>query len=344
MLDQKGREIDYLRISVTDRCNLRCKYCMPHGIKCLPMREILTYEEICTIAETAAELGIRHIKLTGGEPLVRRGLISFVEKLKAVPGIETVTMTTNGILLEKEIPSLIDAGLDAVNISLDTLNPEKYREITGTDGLDTVLRAIRAAITAAGRTAAFGPGDSGGEADPRGLRVKINAVSLDLGEDNLRALIDLAKDMPADVRFIEMMPIGYGKNFPSLSHADLLDKLKTIYPGMQKDDRQHGCGPAVYYTIPGYRGSVGLISAIHGKFCGTCNRVRLTSHGFLKTCLCYNDGADLRAVLRAGLPETEMRKALLEVMREAIFRKPDAHCFDKPAGITENAGMNAIGG
>ena len=150
--------------------------------------------------------------------------------------------------------------------------------------------------------------------------------------------------MPVDVRFIEMMPIGFGKSFPSISHTELVEKLKAMYPGMQRDSRQHGCGPAVYYSIPGFRGSVGLISAIHGKFCGTCNRVRLTSRGYLKTCLCYNDGADLRSVLRAGLPETEMHKALLETMQEAIFRKPDAHCFDKPSQITEDAGMNAIGG
>ena len=141
-----------------------------------------------------------------------------------------------------------------------------------------------------------------------------------------------------------MMPIGFGKDFPALPHSELLKKLKDMYPGMQRDCRRHGFGPAVYYTIPGYQGSVGLISAIHGKFCGTCNRVRLTSQGYLKNCLCYNDGADLRAILRAELPETEMRAALFESMREAILCKPDAHCFDKPAQITENAGMNAIGG
>ena len=354
MLDHSGREIDYLRISVTDRCNLRCRYCMPEGIKCLPMPEILTYEEICAVAETAAELGIRHIKLTGGEPLVRRGLISLIGKLKEIPGIEAVTMTTNGILLEKELPALIDAGLDAVNISLDAMDREKYREITGTDGLDTVLSAVRAAC-AAGRTGLPGPVNPAGcpadspagsaaAAPARSLRVKINAVSLDLGEDNLHALINIAKDMPVDVRFIEMMPIGFGRDFPSLSHTMLLEKLKAMYPGLQKDNRRHGYGPAVYYTIPGYQGSVGLISAIHGKFCGTCNRVRLTSQGYLKTCLCYNDGTDLRAILRAGLPETEMRAALLDSMKEAILRKPDAHCFDRPAQITENAGMNAIGG
>ena len=342
------------------------------------MAQILTYEEIRTIAEEAAELGVRHIKLTGGEPLVRRGIADLVRELKGVPGIETVTLTTNGILLKKELPALLAAGLDAVNISLDTMDREQYCEITGFDGLKTVLEAIGAAVnadiqnTAAAYTAAADlqedPAPSGlqDKKTPSGLRVKINAVSLALGEENLRDLISLAKDMPVDVRFIEMMPIGYGKQFPVrhpgnpcgsrnlfesgenmfavISHRDLLEQLRTIYPGMKEDHRQHGYGPAVYYTIPGFQGSIGLISAIHGKFCDSCNRVRLTSQGFLKTCLCYNEGIDLREILRSQLPETEMRKLLHDQMRDAIYRKPDAHCFEKPEEITERAGMSAIGG
>ena len=235
----------------------------------------------------------------------------------------------------------------------------QYRAITGTDGLDTVLRAISAACAS-------------------GLRVKVNAVSLALGEDNIRALISLAKDLPVDIRFIEMMPIGYGRDFPVadskdriieivekevrpkdfhedpegicrsrfgvVDHRTLLNQLQRMYPGMKKDDSVHGFGPAVYYSIPGYRGSLGLISAIHGKFCDSCNRVRLTSQGFLKTCLCYDEGTDLRAVLRSGLPEGEMHRILRERLYRAIYEKPDAHCFEMPEKITEKAGMSAIGG
>ena len=359
MIDHNGRKIDYLRISVTDRCNLRCKYCMPDGIRSVPMSQILTFEEILAIVRETAAIGIRCVRLTGGEPLVRLGMPDLVRKLKRVPGIEKVTMTTNGILLQEYLPALTGSGLDAVNISLDTMDRAQYRAITGTDGLDTVLRAISAACAS-------------------GLRVKVNAVSLALGEDNIRALIALAKDLPVDIRFIEMMPIGYGRDFPVadskdriieivekevrpkdfhedpegicrsrfgvVDHRTLLNQLQRMYPGMKKDDSVHGFGPAVYYSIPGYRGSLGLISAIHGKFCDSCNRVRLTSQGFLKTCLCYDEGTDLRAVLRSGLPEGEMHRILRERLYRAIYEKPDAHCFEMPEKITEKAGMSAIGG
>ena len=210
MLDHNGRKIDYLRISVTDRCNLRCRYCMPDGIRSVPMSQILTYEEIRTVAEAAAELGIRHIKLTGGEPLVRRGITYLIRELKKIPAIESVTLTTNGTLLKKELPGLLEAGLDAVNISLDTMDREQYREITGSDGLESVLDAVRSAANVAAA--------AGEKTDSRKspFRVKINAVSLALGEENLRALVSLAKDMPVDVRFIEMMPIGYGSSSRSV--------------------------------------------------------------------------------------------------------------------------------
>ena len=325
MLDQFGRTIDYLRISVTDRCNLRCRYCMPDGVELTAMERLLTLEEIVTVAECAASLGIRHIKLTGGEPLLRRGLPSLLSMLKAIPGIEKVTLTTNGILLPEMLPDLLRAGLDAVNISLDTTDPECYEEITGRDALGGALRAVDAAVAA-------------------GLRTKVNAVSLDLGEENLRSLIALAKDRPVDVRFIEMMPIGMGKTFPVMDHQQLRRKLRAFYPGIEEDRSFHGFGPAVYLRIPGYQGSIGLISAIHGKFCDSCNRVRLTSEGFLKTCLCYNEGKDLRSVLRAQLPEKEMRQQLREQMQDAIYHKPDAHCFENPGKITERSSMHAIGG
>ena len=325
MIDHNNRNIDYLRISVTDRCNLRCRYCMPEGISTLPMKDILTFEEIRAVVEQAAELGLRHFRLTGGEPTVRIGLPILIREIRSVPGIEKVSMTTNGILLEKMLPDLISAGLDSVNISLDTMNREKYLEITGTDGLETVLSSVRAACSA-------------------GLKVKVNAVSLFSDEENIRSLIDLARELPVDVRFIEMMPVGYGRQFPGISHNELMKILRNLYPGMTKDDRVHGFGPAVYYRIPGYRGSVGLISAIHGKFCSSCNRVRLPPQGILKTCLCYSDGADLREILRADMPEEEKKCMLRESMREAILRKPDAHCFESPEAMTENAAMNAIGG
>ena len=236
-----------------------------------------------------------------------------------------MTLTTNGVLLGLYLPELIGAGLDAVNISLDTTDRQKYKELTGSDELNTVMSAIHIA----------------NELD---IRVKVNAVSLDLGEANIRNLIEIARQDPIDVRFIEMMPIGFGKNFETVNHRDLFKKLETMYSGIMIDEREHGFGPAVYYKIPGYLGSIGLISAIHGKFCNTCNRIRLTSQGYLKTCLCFSDGVDLRAILRESPDGTDIDQALREAIREAILRKPGEHCFDKPEEITEEAGMNAIGG
>ena len=224
MIDHNGRKIDYLRISVTDRCNLRCKYCMPDGIRSVPMSQILTFEEILAIVRETAAIGIRCVRLTGGEPLVRLGMPDLVRKLKRVPGIEKVTMTTNGILLQENLPALTGAGLDAVNISLDTMDRAQYRAITGTDGLDTVLRAISAACAS-------------------GLRVKVNAVSLALGEDNIRALISLAKDLPVDIRFIEMMPIGYGRDFPVADSKDRIIEIveKEVRPKDFHEDPEGIC-------------------------------------------------------------------------------------------------------
>jgi cyclic pyranopterin phosphate synthase len=298
---------------------------MPDGIESVPMQQILTFEEIRTVAQAAAANGIRHIKLTGGEPLVRKGLPGLVRILKSIDGIDKVTLTTNGVLLGLFLPELIEAGLDAVNISLDTTDRRTYKEITGSDELGTVLSSLHIA-------------------QELGMRVKVNAVSLDLGDDNIRSLIAIAKENPIDVRFIEMMPIGYGRNYETVNHRDLYRKLETMYSGIMIDEREHGFGPAVYYKIPGYRGSIGLISAIHGKFCGTCNRVRLTSQGYLKTCLCFSDGVDLRAILRESAEGTDVDKALRDAIREAVMHKPGEHCFDKPEEITEEAGMNAIGG
>lgn len=325
MKDRYGREIDYLRISITDRCNLRCKYCMPDGVPFIPMHEILTLEEMCTVARCAADLGIHKIKVTGGEPLVRKNCCYMIRLLKAIPGIEKVTITTNGILLGRYLDELADAGIDGINISMDTRDRKCFREITGSDGLADVMESIERVTKLS-------------------IPVKVNAVSLDIGQENWMNLAELAREYPMDVRFIEMMPIGNGREFPALDHQKLLNELKKRYPDIMPDQRIHGFGPAVYYQIPGFQGSIGFISAIHGKFCDRCNRVRLTSQGFLKTCLCFEDGVDLRAILRADLAEQEKTERLKEAMSGAIFNKPAAHCFEQPGQITESHIMAAIGG
>lgn len=324
MKDSYGRTIDYMRISITDHCNLRCIYCRPKEEKIGPEEEILTLDEIKTIGEAAAELGIRKIKITGGEPLVRKDCPEVISTLKAADGIDQVTLTTNGVLLKKYLKDLISAGVDGINISLDTMVPARYRDITGCDAFESVFWAVS-------------------QAPKLPIPIKVNAVSMEWGDNqkqDWKGLAELARQYPVDVRFIEMMPLGYGKQFLGVSHEDLLEDMKQYYPEMCLDERKHGHGPAVYYRNPGFLGSIGFISAIHGKFCEQCNRVRLTARGYLKTCLCYEDGVDLRTILR----EKKGKEALIQAMAQAIERKPEAHCFEHPSGVTEEKNMSEIGG
>ena len=325
MIDGFGRKIDYMRISITDRCNLRCKYCMPDGIELLPMSSMLTYEEIARICGYASGLGIRKIKLTGGEPLVRIGLAELVKMIKAVPGIEQVTMTTNGVLLAGSAEELKAAGLDAVNISLDTVDPDRFEAVTGFRALDKVLEGIDAAVGC-------------------GLKVKLNSVPQKESDlDEISGLMELAADKGIDIRFIEMMPIGFGKRYAGVSNTRIVKKIEELYGPLDKDTAVHGNGPAVYCRVPKLSVSVGFISAIDGKFCDTCNRIRLTSQGVIKPCLCYEGGTNLKPLLDEKDPEGEEAR-VTEALREAILGKPKAHHFENSDMITEKAEMAKIGG
>lgn len=329
MLDGYDREIDYLRISVTDKCNLRCRYCMPEDIEAVAMSEILTFEEIIEIVSIAAELGIKKIKLTGGEPLIRRKICNLAGMLKAVRGIEQVTLTTNGILLPGYIDDLKEAGIDGINVSLDTLDKERYRKLTGYDELNRVSEGISAVLSA-------------------GIPLKLNAVSIDPGEpDRLRdacALIEFVKNRAVDIRFIELMPIGFGRGFQGIPHDVLIPSLMKKYGEMARDEEKHGNGPAVYYRIPGYEGRIGFISALHEMFCDDCNRIRLTTKGYLKSCLCYDTGVDLREILRGGISGTKRREKIRSGIERAISNKPKAHCFLTKENISEKNPMSLIGG
>lgn len=328
MKDQFGRTIDYMRISITDRCNLRCRYCMPEGVELVSMGELLTYEEIEQISQVAAQEGIRKLKITGGEPFVRKDCVELIARLKAIPGIEQVTVTTNGVLLGKYAQELADIKLDGVNISLDSRVRERYEWITGRDELMQVMEGLQAALAA-------------------GLKTKINVVlQKQMNENEWLSLAELAKEFPVDVRFIEMMPIGYGRQFEPISNEELLLKFQEQFPQMKPDERIHGNGPAQYYKIPGYQGSIGFISAIHGKFCGTCNRIRLTAQGELKPCLCYGESYDLRKALRrnSACESENITDGIRAILREAIWGKPEQHCFEQLQKITEEKRMVQIGG
>ena len=274
MLDRYGRVINYLRISVTDRCNLRCCYCMPEGVQDVGMKNILTFEEIWEIVRTGVSLGITHIRITGGEPLVRKGCVDLIRGIREIPGVETITMTTNGVLLGNYGKQLKEAGVDGVNISLDTLDPEEFYKITGKRELQEVLAGIRAAKTA-------------------GLPVKLNAVNRK--ELDPIPLVRYAQEENLPLRFIEMMPVGYGKKYVGRSNEELRETLEAVCGKAEcmtnrEELSRMGSGPAVYYQFSDLKVPVGFISAIHGKFCDTCNRVRLTAEGYLKLCLCYDEG------------------------------------------------------
>lgn len=323
MLDRYGRVINYLRISVTDRCNLRCCYCMPEGVQDVGMKNILAFEEIWEIVRTGVSLGITHIRITGGEPLVRKGCVDLIRGIREIPGVETITMTTNGVLLGNYGKQLKEAGVDGVNISLDTLDPEEFYKITGKRELQEVLAGIRAAKTA-------------------GLPVKLNAVNRK--ELDPIPLVRYAQEENLPLRFIEMMPVGYGKKYVGRSNEELRETLEAVCGKAEcmtnrEELSRMGSGPAVYYQFSDLKVPVGFISAIHGKFCDTCNRVRLTAEGYLKLCLCYDEGEDLRRVLREGEKEN-----LRTIMEQTIFRKPAAHCFEHPAEMTETHEMVKIGG
>ncbi len=329
MIDKYNRQIDYVRISVTDRCNLRCVYCMPkEGVNFLPHSAIMTFEEIVTLAECFGELGIRKIKLTGGEPLVRKDITSLVAKLKQVNGIEKVTLTTNGIYLGEQLEALIKAGIDGINISLDTLDRCKFTELTGFDGLLKVRESINKALAY------------------QNIPIKINCVPLRQynDKDSLLSLAALAKDAKLHVRFIEIMPLGYGKHMEGYSEQEIIDILRSSYKELEPYTESLGNGPGKYYNIPGFQGKIGFISAVSHEFCSSCNRVRLTSTGILKTCLQYSSGTDLKAALREGRSKEELK----DIIKKAIDRKPESHVFtkDNPAisETLEEKGMSQIGG
>ena len=325
MFDSAQRNIHYLRLSVTDLCNLRCRYCMPDGVEKLEREAVLTYEEFLRLAALFARCGVDTVRVTGGEPLVRKGVEQLVKGLKAIPGIRKVTMTTNAVLLEQQLPALLEAGLDSVNISLDTLDPALFAKITARDEFAAVQAGIHAALES-------------------GIPVKLNCVpQVGVNEGELEALAALAQDKPLQVRFIEMMPIGYGAAMPCISGPELLARFRRRWPELAPLPGAAcaalGDSPAVYYTVPGWKGDIGFIAAVHGKFCASCNRVRLTSQGFLRPCLASETGTDLRALLRGGASDEQ----LLQAIREAVFEKPREHHFEDRS-MPATRGMYQIGG
>lgn len=306
MKDGYNRTIDYLRISVTDRCNMRCRYCMPReGIPIKPSEEILSYEEILFIVKAGLPLGINRLRITGGEPLVRRGLLEFIGRLSALP-LADLSMTTNGFSLPEMARDLMDAGIKRINISLDTLRRDRFLKLTGVDGFHRVWEGIMKALALG-----FSP-------------VKLNVVILkDFNEDEILDFVQLSQEYPLEVRFIEWMPLGDGKEEDDyyVSNEEIRERIIQNHEIFKAEGS--GSGPAELFLQSGSKGKVGFISPLSCNFCKLCNRLRLTSEGEIRPCLASDREYDLKALLRGGATLLEVQRRLEEI----ITYKPSGHSF-----------------
>jgi GTP 3',8-cyclase len=324
--DKNNRIINYLRLSVTDRCNLRCIYCMPEeGVKFTPRKDILTYEEMLRIVRLCVQRGIRKVRLTGGEPLVRKGFISFVERLCNTKGVEAITLTTNGVLLKDFARPLRECGICRVNVSMDTLRPDRFRRITRRDYFDRVWEGIE-------------------EAESMGFEpIKINVVAMrGVNDDEIIDFARLTYKRPYHIRFIEIMPVGEKRAWTLKEFMPVEEILSTIQSlGPIKPVHSEPLdGPAERYALEGAMGEIGFIGALSHPFCETCNRLRLTSEGRLKGCLFSDQETDIKTPLRQWKGDSR----LLELITYTILNRPKNHGLDIRSPRTCVRPMNSIGG
>ncbi len=324
LIDPFGRTIEYLRISVTDRCDLRCSYCMSEDIEFLPRQDILSFEEIIRLAKSFAQLGVKKIRLTGGEPLMRKKLPELVASINAIDGIEEVVMTTNGTLLTRYAQPLFAAGLSRLNISLDTLKAERFEKLTRRDRLQEVLDGIAEAKKYAFES------------------IKLNAVIMrGMNDDEIIPLTEYALRNELDISFIEEMPlgeVGYDRSVTFLSSADIKLAIEKKYP-LESSTYKTG-GPAVYSSIANYKSRIGFISPHTNNFCSECNRVRVTAVGRLLLCLGNDNSQDLRTIMRDGCSDEELKNILVS----SLHLKPEKHDFDLAEEVQIIRFMSHTGG
>ncbi len=327
LYDNHGRPINYLRLAVTDRCNLRCFYCMPEeGIKYLPKKVLLTFEEIERLVTLMAQLGISKIRLTGGEPFVRTDLMKLIRKIVTIPGITNVHLTTNGILTAPHIPGLKALGISSVNLSLDTLDRERFHQITRRDEFTATWKSLELL-------------------QHHEIPVKINAVVMEgKNIEDIHPLVELTKQKNISVRFIEEMPFnGEGNHYPKLhwTYQRILEHIKERYPEIRKI-QDPDFSTAYHYQVPGYHGTIGIIAAFSRTFCGTCNRIRVTAQGTLKTCL-YDEGVlDLKKLMRAQMSDDHIKMELMKTFQE---RPKDGYeAEQKRVTAPAQESMSTIGG
>ena len=327
MIDQFNRDINYLRVSVTDRCNLRCVYCLPEFSKdFIDESKLLTIDEYFRLIRILGNLGIKKVRITGGEPLVRRGIPGLIKSINNLENIEETAMTTNGILLEKYLDELAENGLSSLNISLDILDEKKYNYITRGGELEKVVRSIEKAIEYK-------------------IKIKLNSVIIDdFNKNDIKSLVDFAVDKNIDIRFIELMPIGCGQNLKGVSNEEILEIISKDRKTAEMNSSGTISGPAAYHKIEGTNTRIGFISPLSSCFCETCNRIRITSEGKLKQCLYYDSKLDLMKLLRT---ETSDKKLMEEIKNEIYFKNKQHNFTGSPENKEkekEKNTMSVIGG
>jgi GTP 3',8-cyclase len=326
LIDGHGRRIGDVRVSVTDRCNFRCQYCMPaEGLPWLERAEVLSFEEIVRVVSLLADMGVHDVRLTGGEPLVRRDFPALAAMLARIPGVEDLSVTTNGYLLERDAEALVRAGINRFNVSIDSLQRDRFFEMTRRDALPRVLRGLEA-------LAAF----------PEAHPIKVNAVAMrGFTEDEALPFARFAREHPYEVRFIEFMPLDADHNWTPesvLSGKEIRAAISAAYP-LEAEPREAHATARVYRFADG-KGKIGFINPVSEPFCGDCNRIRLTADGRLRTCLFSLNETDLRAPLRDGASDEELER----VIRDAVWRKELKHRVNEPGFVQPARSMSAIGG
>ncbi len=323
LIDNHGRVITYLRLAITDRCNLRCSYCMPeHGVESVSHGETLSYEELERLVRLFLQMGIEKIRITGGEPFVRRGCMDFLERLKGDLGVKTLVVTTNGVETARYLDRLKALPISGINLSLDTLDRQRFTTITRRDCLDDVLDTLYGALE-------------------RGIRLKVNSVvSEDTSDAEIRRLGELARDHDLSMRFIEKMPFSGERAKKQRIDYGLAERLAGLFAGLAVNETERG-STAREFKIPGFKGSIGIIEGRSRNFCSTCNRVRITPQGTLKVCLYDNGVLDLKQLIRQGMSDDD----LLEQIRACLNKRfADGHQTESANGSAEQPSMASIGG
>ena len=324
LTDNHGRQINYLRLAITDRCNLRCLYCRPErGVPFIPHDEILRFEELERFVRIVTSMGISKIRVTGGEPFSRRGCMDFLARLKSMPGVESLYVTTNGVKTARFLDELADIGINGINLSLDTLDPKRFWQITRRDYLASVLATLHGALQ-------------------RNIPLKVNSVVLpDTTDEEICSLAELARDKPLTLRFIEAMPFSGTTRAEKLTNGNLLQRLQRIFPAMTACLQTHLPTTARIFTHPGFAGKLGMINGYSRLFCATCNKVRITPEGILKTCLYDNGSLNLKELVRGPASDLTIARKILHCIQN---RFANGHEAEKASRRTTEPSMGMIGG